>query len=117
MDIHTNGLGARRAADRAVNKIFGDNIVEGPQRNIPEWLVPYVHMVGFEPAFIEIRPPEAAPGDSPNVVNLDVAWRLFIHRVNLIADGRKVGEALRMDDVSLGVLAAFERQMARSRGR
>ena len=114
MDIHTNGLGARRAADRAVNKIFGDNITEGPQRNIPEWLVPYVHMVGFEPAFIEIRPPEAPPGEP---VNLDVAWRLFIHRVNLIADGRKVGEALRMDDVSLGVLAAFERQMARSGGR
>lgn len=115
MDIHTNGLGARRAADRAVNKIFGDNIVEGPQRNIPEWLVPYVHMVGFEPAFIEIRPPEALP-ETPDVVVLPVAWRLFIHRVNLIADGRKVGEALRMDDVSLGVLAAFERQMARSRG-
>ena len=114
MDIHTNGLGARRAADRAVNKIFGDNIVEGPQRNIPEWLVPYVHVVGFEPAFIEIRPPEAPPGEP---VNLPVAWRLFIHRVNLIADGRKVGEALRMDDVSLGVLAAFERQMVRSGGR
>lgn len=113
MDIHTNGLGARRAADRAVNKIFGDNIAEGPQRNIPEWLVPYVHMVGFEPAFIEIRPPEAPPGEP---VNLPVMWRLFTHRVNLIADGRKVGEALRMDDVSLGVLAAFERQMARSRG-
>lgn len=113
MDIHTNGLGARRAADRAVNKIFGDNITEGPQRNIPEWLAPYVHMVGFEPAFIEIRPPEAPPGEP---VNLPVAWRLFTHRVNLTADGRKVGEALRMDDVSLGVLAAFERQMARSGG-
>ena len=69
----------------------------------------------FEPAFLANRPPEARP-ETPNGVNQDVAWRLFIHRVNLIADGRKVGEALRMDDVSLGVLAAFERQMARSRG-
>lgn len=113
MDIHINGLTARLSATGAVGMIFGDDIAAGPRRPTPEWLQPYVSSIGLYPAFIEIRPPEALPGEP---VNLPVTWRLFTHRVNLIADGRKIGEALRMDDVSLGVLEAFERQLRRLGG-
>lgn len=113
MDIHLTGPFAQRTAEQANGQIFGDDIAAGPRRPTPEWLKPYVDSIGFYPAFIEIRPPEAPPGEP---VNLPVTWRLFTHRVNLIADGRKVGEALRMDDVSLGVLEAFERQLRRLGG-
>ena len=105
MDIHVSGPTQRDA----VGAIFGEDHTLGPVRKAPPVLAQFLHdWPGHRDDFVEIalEPPPRSPLGG---------FRLRFHRVQIIAGGKFLGYALRMDALSLQSLEAYELTWANHR--
>jgi hypothetical protein len=105
MDVHVNGPGS----EKAVGAIFGEDHTVGPIRQAPPILAQFLaDWPGHPDDVLEIglEPPPNAPVGG---------FKLRLHRCTIVGGGRFMGYALRMDNLSLSTLAAYERSWANHR--
>lgn len=98
MDIYVNGPGATDC----VGSIFGPNHKNGPARRAPAVLAQFLeNWPGHVNDFVRLAlsPPPLCPVSG---------FEIVMHRCRIIAGGKLIGHALRMDDISLSSLAGWE---------
>lgn len=99
MDIHVNGVGA----PNCVGAIFGEDYKLGPVAKAPEVLLQFMRDWPAHPDDIlevALEPPPRCPVSS---------FAIRFHRCQIIAGGKFIGHALRMDALSLSTLEGYER--------
>jgi hypothetical protein len=113
VDIRINGADADRLGLEAVGSIFGADISTGPVRKSP----PLLEAIKADEArwkhgeivsFLLYLPPAFFDAELTRAKGEASAVRIDMHRVNIIANGKLLGQALRMDAASLGSLTAWE---------
>lgn len=98
MDIHVNGPGA----PSCVGAIFTEDYKLGPQRPAPEILLQILRDWPTHPddvLDVALEAPPRCPVTS---------FALRFHRCQIIAGGKFIGHALRMTDLDLSTLGAYE---------
>lgn len=95
MDIYTTD-------PNAVGAIFGEDYTKGPLRAAPPILAQFLKDWPVHPndvLTIGLEPPPEYPLDG---------FKLTLHRVTVVLNGEFGGYALRMDDVSVSTLQAYD---------
>jgi hypothetical protein len=106
MEIVINGPDAQRLGAEACKSLFGEDADKGPVRLSPPILEQIKNDWPAGPKDvldIGLEPPPGAP------IN---GFKITLHRVAIIVGGRRIGYGLRLSDLSLMGLRAYERAWA-----
>lgn len=109
MDIHIDGADALKRAETACRSIFGPDVSHGPMRPSVKELETvkndFAQWKGREFVHVMLNLPPTLSREQLGGLG---AVEIPMHRVQIICGGRLIGHALRMDDLALQSLAAWE---------